>query len=144
MSIGTVVVLAMMARRYNQVLEARLQAESGAPLLERDVSGALQDSEALRNVEAYLQVMSALKDAAEAQGGGPAPTEDGIAELRSTFDRALIENRMDRAGFQEMDGVVRAWEAGSDEVPLAYRQELDRRAAEVRDSRIEAYDPLER
>lgn len=144
MSIGTVVVLAMMARRYTQVLEARQQAESVASLTQLDESGALQDAAARRNVEAYLGVMSALKDAAEALGGDAAPTEEGIAELRRTFDRALTESRMDRAGFQEMDGVVRAWEAGSQEVPLAYRTELDRRAAQIRDSRLETYDPLER
>jgi hypothetical protein len=144
MSIGTVVVLAMMARRYNQVLQARQRAEIAAPRTERDVTGHLLDSGARHNVEAYLKVSGAVKQAVQAMGKEVAATEVGIAELRMTFDRALIESRLDRAGYQEMDGVVRAWEAGSEEVPQAYRLELDRRAAEVRRVRLEAYDPLER
>jgi hypothetical protein len=144
MSIGTVVVLAMMARRYNQVLEARKQTESAAPGTESDVSGHLLDSAARRNVQAYLYVNRALKQAEAEMGEQEAATEGGIDELRATFERALIESRLDRAGFQEMDGVVSAWEAGSQEVPQAYRRELDRRSAEVKDSRTGAYDPLER
>jgi hypothetical protein len=144
MSIGTVIVLGMMARRYTQVLEARQQAESASARSAGDVSGALLDSAAERNVQAYLYVTSALKQAAEAMGEREASTEAGIDKLRMTFERVLVESRLDRSGFQEMDGVVRAWEAGSQEVSQAYRRELDRRAAEVRESRTGAYDPLER
>ena len=144
MSIGTVIVLGMMARRYTRVLEARQQTENASPRSAGDDSGALLDSAAERNVQAYLYVTSALKQAAEAMGEQEASTEVGIDKLRMTFERALVESRLDRGGFQEMDGVVRAWEAGSQEVSQAYRRELDRRAAEVRDSRTGAYDPLER
>jgi len=144
MSIGTVVVLGMMARRYTRVLEARQQTENASRRSAADVSGALLDSAAERNVQAYLYVTSALKQAAEAMGEQEASTEAGIEKLRMTFERVLVESRLDRGGFQEMDGVVRAWEAGSQEVSQAYRRELDRRAAEVRDSRTGVYDPLER
>jgi len=142
MSIGTVVVLAMMAQRYGKVLDARQQARSTAPA--SNVSGPLADAEAARNVAAYLDVKSALGQAEEALGNDAPHSETGQADLRMIFDRALVESRLERAGFQEMDAVVRAWEAGSNEVPQAYRRELDRRAAEVRASRSVAYDPLER
>jgi hypothetical protein len=144
MSIGTVIVLGMMAGRYTRVLEARQQAENASPRSAGDVSGALLDSAAERNVQAYLYVTSALKQAAEAMGEQEASTQAGIDQLRMTFERVLVESRLDRSGFQEMDAVVGAWEAGSQEVSQAYRRELDRRAAEVRDSRTGAYDPLER
>ena len=143
MSIGTVVVLAMMAHRYGQVLEDRQKAGETAPRATHEDVNELPDAEAARYVAAYLGVMSALKQTVAAMDEETAAAA-AIAELRRAFERALAERRMDRTGFQEMDGVVRAWEAGSTEVPDAYRRELDRRAAEVRESRIAGYDPLER
>jgi hypothetical protein len=144
MSIGTVVVLAMMAQRYGKVLEVRQQAQSATPGAEDNDSGPLADAEAARNVAAYLHVTSALGEAAEALGEEAASSQDGVSELRRTFERALVESRLERAGFQEMDAVVRAWNEGSDEVPQAYRRELDRRAAEVKQALSGGYDPLER
>ena len=144
MSIGTVVVLAMMAQRYGKVLEARQQAQSATPRADDNDSGPLADAEAARNVAAYLFVTNALGKAAEAMGDDAARSEAGLAELRGTFERALVKSRLGRAEFQELDAVVGAWEVGSEEVPQAYRRELDRRAAEVRGARSKAYDPLER
>lgn len=144
MSIGTVIVLAMMAQRYGKVLEARQQARNTSSGAAPALSGALVDAEAERNVAAYLHVTGALEQAVAAMGDEATNSDAGVAELRMTFERALIESRLDRAGFQEMDGVVKAWEVGSEEVPQAYRRALDRRADEVRKSRNAAYDPLER
>jgi len=143
MSIGTVVVLAMMAQRYSRVLESRQNAGGAASRPARGEVGELPDSEAARYVAAYLGVMSTLKQTVS-EMDEETTAEAALAELRGTFERAMADRGLDRAGFQEMDGVVRAWEAGSREVPDAYRRELDRRAAEVRSSRIEGYDPLER
>ena len=142
MSIGTVVVLALMAQRYNRVLEGRQKPAGAGSGPVHDAVGELPDSEAARYVEAYLGVMNSMKQAVVAMEN--TTPEATLAGLRSTFQRALEEEGLERAGFQEMDGVVRAWEAGSTEVPDAYRRELDRRAAEVRNSRLESYDPLER
>jgi hypothetical protein len=143
MSIGTVVVLAMMAQRYSRVLEGRQKTGGAQPPTAHGEVGELPDSEAARYVAAYLSVMSTLKQAVS-EMDEETTAEAALAELRGTFERALSDRELDRAGFQEMDGVVRAWEAGSAEVPEAYRRELDRRSAEVRGSRIEGYDPLER
>ena len=143
MSIGTVVVLALMAQRYNRVLEGRQRPVSAGSRPVHDAVGELPNSEAARYVQAYLGVMSSLKQAVVTIDENTTP-DATLAGLRSTFERALADEGLERAGFQEMDGVVRAWEAGSTEVPDAYRRELDRRAAEVRNSRIEGYDPLER
>ena len=143
MSIGTVVVLAMMAQRYSRVLESRQHAGGAVSRAAPGEVGELPDSEAARYVAAYLGVMSTLKQTVS-EMDEETTAEATLAELRSTFERALADRGLERAGFQEMDGVVRAWEAGSEEVPEAYRRELDRRAAEVRGSRIEGYDPLER
>lgn len=143
MSVGTVVVLAMMAQRYSRVLEARQEAGGAVSKAAHDGVGELPEAEAARYVAAYLGVMSALKQAIS-EMDEQTPAEAAVAALRGTFERALAERGLERAGFQEMDGVVRAWEAGSTEVPDAYRLELDRRAAEVRSSQIEGYDPLER
>ena len=143
MSIGTVVVLAMMAGRYGRVLEGRQQAGDSGSRAVHAGAGELPNSEAVRYVEAYLAVTNSMKQAAAAMGE-ETTGEAGLAGLRSAFERTLEERGLERADFQEMDAVVRAWEAGSTEVPDAYRRELDRRAAEVRNSRIEGYDPLER
>ena len=63
MSIGTVVVLAMMAQRYGKVLEARQQARNTSSGAAPALSGALVDAEAERNVAAYLHVTGALEQA---------------------------------------------------------------------------------
>jgi hypothetical protein len=145
MSVGAVVVLAMMAQRYNRVLEARQRAgqRGGRPPV-AGTAGALQESEARRHVEAYLGVMAALSDAVAELGQGGTVDEAARAKLRVVFERALVDNELDRAEFQEIDSVVRAWEQGSPDVPREHRRELDRRAEDVTRTRLDAYDPLER
>jgi hypothetical protein len=146
MSIGAVVVLAMMAQRYNKVLEARQRAEQRGdrPVAAAGVPEVLPEQDARRHVEAYLQVMGSLSSGVAELGEDAEIDEAARARLRVVFERALVENGLDRAEFQEIDSVVRAWQEGSPEVPGAHRRELDRRADEVTRTRLESYDPLER
>ena len=145
MSIGAVVVLAMMAQRYSKVLEARQQAEQrGARRVTAGAPGALSESDAQRHVAAYLRVMADLSQAVDELGEEARIDETARAELRVVFERALVETGLDRAEFQEIDSVVGAWREGSPEVPAEHRRELDRRAGELARVRLDRYDPLER
>jgi hypothetical protein len=143
MSIGTVVVLAMMAQRYSRVLEDRRKARTTDARASHVGVRELPEAEAGIYVEAYLQVMATLRETIDSMDESTSGDQARV-QLRSAFEQALTAHGLDRPGFQEMDGVIRAWEQGSAEVPEAYRRELVRRADEVRASRIEGYDPLER
>jgi hypothetical protein len=139
MSVGAVVVLAMMAQRYGKVLEQRGEAR-GREVRSVDAPGTSAEQErAAREIAVYLAVMASLKeDLALRKRQAPGEPTDDAAE--DSLDRALGQHGLSRVDFSRLALIVRAWREGSPEVAEAYRRELDRRAPDVRASEIENLD----
>ncbi len=127
----------MMAQRYSQVLERRQERQAAA---QAGTIEELPEAEAERYVTAYLDVRRGLKSTLDA--GVDGSEEELRRVLREALDRGLRANDLDRTEFQEMQSVYRAWQAGSPDVPPAFRRALGRRADELQQLDLGGYDPL--
>jgi len=138
-AVGAVVVLAMMAQRYSDVFE-RSRSAGGSRGVQRSTVAELPDAEAERYVRALVDIRKALKRALEEQEASS--ENETRATMRRVLASELAEKGLDRTEYQEMESVFRAWQAGSPDVPRAFREALDRRADELRELDLGSYDPL--
>ncbi|HXV75214.1 MAG TPA: hypothetical protein VD788_02775 [Candidatus Polarisedimenticolaceae bacterium] len=136
-SLGGVVALAMIAERYGKVVRARQVGRDGRP----SAVEALPDAEATHYVARLLEVRRTVYRAYATRNEAASP-EDLRPALDRAFEQALLDGGLDRITYQEIDSVYRAWRQGSDEVPAAYRVELERQAAALAAVEIDGYDPL--
>ena len=135
-SLGGVVSLAIIAERYGEVLQTQADRSSPPPTVEE-----LPDADAARFVTSFVDIRTRLRQVYD-----ESDSQAGIEQLRPALDeafaRGLIDNDIDRVAYQEMDSVYRAWLDGRDDVPSAFRTELDRYRETLSALEIEGYDPL--
>jgi hypothetical protein len=138
-SVGGVVVLGMIAERYDRMFRSRSERETVSP----STGGSLADAESERYVRSLVEIRRRLHETlADRQGTTSDPGV--VAALDRSFVEALAATGLERVEYQEIDSVYRAWLDGHPDVPEAYRRELERHRDTLSRLDLAGYDPIRR
>jgi len=140
-SVAAAVALSVMAQRYVRLLQ-RPDAPASPPPPAAEAaspagagpSGVAARELALRHVDAFIAVRRALARADDDPGAGGAPGDGPrLADPERALERALVSAGMDRATYERILEMHRAWKSGRADVsgplPDAFelrRQDLER------------------
>ena len=131
-SVGSLIMLMIMANRYSGMLE-----KSKGQLIPD-----LPVATAMTSLDDFIRIRQALGAAIDAEAiSDPGQlTADAAERLRASRDAALASSEMDVTGYLQMRGFYRQWKAGGAGLPPNLAAAFEYRRETLAAIELEAYD----